>query len=60
LKAVSLDPQSSQFLLNLGYRYVSDGMKADAEGVREKLETMDAAKAKELLAKINAAPAGSR
>lgn len=55
LKAISLDPQSSQFLLNLGYRYVSDGMKADAEGVREKLETMDAAKARELLAKINAA-----
>ena len=60
LKAVSLDPQSSQFLLNLGYRYLSDGMKAEAEGVREKLETMDAQKAGELLAKINAAPAGTR
>jgi hypothetical protein len=35
-------------------------MKAEAEGVREKLETMDAQKARELLAKINAAPAGAR
>ena len=60
VKAVGLDPQSSQFLLNLGYRYLTDGMMVEAEGIREKLETMDTQKARELFAKINAAPAGTR